>query len=927
MRADSCSRIASGLRLTGLILLLTALVGCKTEKDPDQPTILGAPPSNAYLGVEYYYNWGAYGGEGILDYSLTNAPSWLALEDISNKARQGVIMYGVPGLTGGSRGEADLGKTEDINLVTTDGKLAGTAPFDIEVRYNPLALEAGTFTEGEVPELAAPRGEHCAVPDLSGAGEHTFTINTYDESGAVEGEKEVTLPTRKVAVKVSLDKPSVTRVGVAFELSSQYDPSRCDPSFTGTAPHQRCDFSAANASHAIVGKDIVGLGSDTPQLIDEEGKLRPIDKDGVPLKYLSYEADNNGYLTRGVVTLEPGITECYIRLEVVEDSFAELSESARLTLTEVRSGLAGLGANNGGVQTTVTIDDNEPVVSLETLKGGPRDTLNVGDFREYRARLTGERDGIVKARLIHSESSTARLDSEFVIEQQESGLWVENPTLSFPADQDAVTFRVRVPADSYTNPDLADRFIEMALNDAYQAGREGFSRPVSEDLLRISLNELTTPIVLPASGGFVPTDMALEHDGRLFLAGYDGASGNGVKVRIFDQKGNLLQEAGVTPEGVSLAPSSPVISVVNRKVTENNTKVDRYEFVVAYSSDVEIAGTTPAGGDDVLASVFRFDGDLNGGEYVPYWTLRSGTTGYDRIRDAGINPDSGYVILAGETSGTWPGQSSAGGVDSFLQRIDTVLDGDTPVPEVAWTRQVGSAGNDAVAGSSVLSMSPMLFGSAAGSVGGAEVIGGEDAYFFSYGGASTTPTVYQVGTAGDEKVTAGLFSGNNLWLLGESDGEYSVATGEDDVQTLVREPLSSQAGFLLSYSATGGVSRAFTLNDTTDASSEFLHGLARFGGDLVAGGETDGNFTGEAITSSGQTQGIVSRISLAEADVTDDSEPAFRNEWRYQLEAGDTSVHRLANYRDDEITALVRSGEGRMIILFSPEGELLTPLN
>lgn len=54
----------------------------------------GAPPTTAYLGgVEYYYNWGgAYGGESILDYSLTNAPSWLALEDTSNKARQGIIM-------------------------------------------------------------------------------------------------------------------------------------------------------------------------------------------------------------------------------------------------------------------------------------------------------------------------------------------------------------------------------------------------------------------------------------------------------------------------------------------------------------------------------------------------------------------------------------------------------------------------------------------------------------------------------------------------------------------------------------------------------------------------------------------------------------------------------------------------------------------
>ena len=125
MRADLFSRTFSTGRLAGLALVALAAAGCKTEKDPDDPTLLGAPPTTAYIGVEYYYNWGAYGGEGILDYSLTNAPAWLALEDTSNKARQGVIMRGVPGLTGGERGLDDLGKTEDIDIVTTDGRMAG----------------------------------------------------------------------------------------------------------------------------------------------------------------------------------------------------------------------------------------------------------------------------------------------------------------------------------------------------------------------------------------------------------------------------------------------------------------------------------------------------------------------------------------------------------------------------------------------------------------------------------------------------------------------------------------------------------------------------------------------------------------------------------------------------------------------------------
>lgn len=93
-----------------------------------------------------------------------------------------------------------------------------------------------------------------------------------------------------------------------------------------------------------------------------------------------------------MITLEPGITECYLPLEVVEDTFPEPTESLEIVLTEVRSGLAGLGSSNESVDINLSIEDNEPVLSLETVNGGTKDTLNVGGVREYVAKLTGERD-------------------------------------------------------------------------------------------------------------------------------------------------------------------------------------------------------------------------------------------------------------------------------------------------------------------------------------------------------------------------------------------------------------------------------------------------------------------------------------------------------------------------------------------------------
>lgn len=905
MRAELFPRTVIAIQVAAVLLLSVTATGCKTEKDPDQPTILGVPSANAYLGVEYYYNFGAYGGEDILDYTLTNAPSWLALEDTSNKARQGIIMRGVPGLSGGARGDADLGKLTGINLVSTDGQMAGAQPFDIEVKYNVLSLEAETFTEGVSPTIPDTRRERCELPDLEAKGEHSFTINKYDGNGDVSGTTDLTLPTQAVFAKVILDKPSVTRVAVAFELTSDYDASSCDP--TITAPHQRCDHSQANAGDAIPGQDIVALGSASGPLLEQ-------------LPYLAYEADSTGVYTGGVVTFEPGITECYIRLEVIDDSFPEPTEAARLSLTEVRSGLAGLGQTNSGVRTTLVIDDNEPTVTLETINGGTRDTLNVGGSRTYVARLTGEREGTIRAKLGHSEDSSAKLGFEF-------STTLANDELEFLEGTDEVEFTVTVAdSASYSNPGPDDRFILLGLDEVFQLGRENYARAASESMLRVSINELTSPVIINSGDDFVATDIAVGHAGRMFVAGYDSANNDRVLVRIFNQKGDL-QELAVSAPGDQLSAPKPVISLAKRQVTKNNIKSDRFELVVAYSTDAEANGTTGLGGMDVVSSLYWYDETSNAGEYVETWTTRTGTAGNDVVRWAGINSASGFVVLAGETDGEWPGQTSAGGVDSFLQRIDSMADGNNFNPELAWTRQAGSSANDQVAGGGADGISPLLFGSAQGAVNGESSLGGEDAYFYATASGEGSLTVYQRGTGANEHIAGGVVEGSTLWLLGNGSNEYTVTQveedDEDDSLSLTSASTTSESGFVLGYTTSGDVVRAFNLNDEGDTSHEEFSALTGFFGDLVAAGQTDGDFTGSASTSGGSS-GILARASLVPEPEPDAEGSVFRNEWRYQLSTGDSEITRLANYRDDEIVALTRQGTEWTILLFSPEGVLLT---
>ncbi len=912
MGADLSPRMSPVHRIAVAFLIVVGLAGCKTEKDPDQPTILGVPPTSAYLGVEYYYNFGAYGGEGILDYSLTNAPSWLALEDTSNKARQGIIMRGVPGLTGGSRGEADLGKTTGINLVTTDGTSFGTQPFDIDVKQNLVSLEVEAFEEGESGSASASSRNHCALPDLANKGEHTFTINLYNDDGSVSGTEDVTATTRRVYAKVLLDKPSVTRVAIAFELRSEYDATNCEQGFN--PPHQNCDHSAANLGDAIPGKDIVGLGS---------GSLPPrAESEQREIDYVSYEQDENGFYTRGVITLEPGITECYIPLEVIDDSFPEQAESLELALTEVRSGLAGLGSSNEGIDINLSIEDNEPALALETVNGGVRDALNVGGVREYVARLSGERERTIYAKLTDTEDSSARLNSEFVIERREGSNWVENDELVFPEGTDEVPFRIRVPEGSYSNPDFVDRFILLGINNDYQAGREDYARAQSENLIRISLNQLTSPLVLNNGDGFVATDFAMGHNGRSFVAGYDSQDNDRVKVRIYDQRGNELQQVSVSSAGDSLVEPAAVISTVRRKVSEGDTKVDRFEFVVSYSTNQPVAGTSQQGAVDAVTSLYWYDSASNGGEYVETWTTRTGTSGNDYVRWAGIDEEGGYVVLAGETDGTFEGQTAAGGVDSFLQRIDTQLDGNSQVPVVAWTRQAGSGNNDQVAGGSTETVTPLLFGSASGSVGGASVIGGIDAFFYNTQSGSGTLNVYQVGSDADEPVSDGMLFGNLLWLTGSSTGLYGVSNPDEGDPELTREHINSDAGFLLGYSTIGQVRQAFSLNDDNDTAKEELLALAGFDGDVVVAGNSDGDFASQAATS-GQSQAIIARLPVATD--TNASSAAFRN-WRYQLAADNSGFLAVQTYRDDEIVTLARLGSDWRLLVFSPEGQLLTSL-
>ncbi|TGN41754.1 hypothetical protein [Marinobacter confluentis] len=937
MRADSCSltfsRLSSSMTPAAtLLMLLFLLSGCKTEQDSEDPVIIGVPPEDAYLGVEYAYNFGATDKDNILDYSLTNAPSWLALEGLNNDARQGIIMRGVPGITGGQRGRDDLGRTTRINLVGNDRDTLGAQPFSIEVQENQLSVVSQDYSEAP-PEADENDGDgegdgneeeekpdfQCERPYVGEPGEHTYSVNLYDDEGAFTETSEKTSVTRPVLVQVNLDQPSVTRIKVAFELRSNFDPNRCDKGFSPT--HQRCDAGLANSDEAIIGRDIVALGSGSaPALPGPE--------------YVEYQQDADGLYTKGVLTLEPGITECYVRLEVIDDLEPERLEAFRFALTEVRSGIAGLGPSNGGVREPLRIEDNEPTVSLQTERGGKRDVINLGSATDYVARIEGDREEIYHAKISAQEGSDAVQGTDFFLKLETSpgsDVWEEADLIDFPVGTDEVSFRVETPdAGSYTNDEANDRFVLLGLDTHYQAGRNNHAAALPDNELRININELDGLPQVGSQTDFVPTDMAMGQNGRLFLVGYDTSTGDEPVVRVFDQKGNLVTEKTLFAGGIS-RDAPPVIATGEREIEIGGEDVQRYEFAVAFGAETDSDGSPTPGNINIISQRWFFDTALAPADYAQDWQLVSGSDQDDLPRWVGIAPNSGNVLVSGVTLGILEaGDTLNGRFGSFIQRIDTQQDGAALVPEVAWTRKVESVSHDErVVGGGIQNSAPIVIGDTSGSVEGESQFGGRDAFFYSALRADGDIDVQQAGTGADENLADGFFSVGNVWLVGNSNGNYRVTT-EQGVKVLRRDATASAAGFLLGYTSAGSAAEAYLINDDGDQSEEELRAAMIFDGDLVAAGSTTGVLTDNAAVQSNTLAdpAIFRRDRQPERD-DDDSvidNPAFQ--WDQQIAVDDPGtgvIEALVNYRDDEITALVKRQTGSETVwtlnLFSAEGD------
>jgi uncharacterized repeat protein (TIGR01451 family) len=180
-----------------------------------------------------------------------------------------------------------------------------------------------------------------------------------------------------------------------------------------------------------------------------------------------------------------------------------------------------------------------------------------------------------------------------------------------------------------------------------------------------------------------------------------------------------------------------------------------------------LPGQTSAGGADAFVRKY----DTNGGEI---WTRQFGGTFSEDA--AGVGGDGAYVYVVGTTTGTLPGQTSAGGFDAFVRKYDT--NGNE-----IWTRQFGSPDGDQARGVFADTTGVYIAGLTQGAFPGHTFAGDVDAYVRKYDPNGIEVWTRQFGTSGTDAALAASGDASSVSVA----GLLGIGETKSDIEAFVRK--------------------------------------------------------------------------------------------------------------------------------------------
>jgi len=312
------------------------------------------------------------------------------------------------------------------------------------------------------------------------------------------------------------------------------------------------------------------------------------------------------------------------------------------------------------------------------------------------------------------------------------------------------------------------------------------------------------PVAIDESGVYLAgwTDGMLS--GQASVGGYD------VFVRKYDREGNVVwtTQFGSTgddfADGIAASRGAVfVVGFVNGALPGQTAGGSWDAFIRRYDPDGDVVWTRQFGGPgsedyhavavdqtgvyaagsvstlpdfegelDALVVKYDFDGNV-------VWTRQFGVPGQDHLE--GIALKHGGIYVGGFTSGTLPGQVSAGGQDIFVRKYDTR-------GNEVWTRQFGTSGNDGASfrGVATDGRGVYITGNVAGTLPSQMSAGGRDAFVRQYSDDGDVLLTLQFGTSGDDRAIAIAVGDNDdLYVDGRTTGAFPGYTSAGGVDAFV----------------------------------------------------------------------------------------------------------------------------------------------
>ena len=217
------------------------------------------------------------------------------------------------------------------------------------------------------------------------------------------------------------------------------------------------------------------------------------------------------------------------------------------------------------------------------------------------------------------------------------------------------------------------------------------------------------------------------------------------------------------------------------------------QFGTRYPDDADGVAVDPAGN---LYVIGQTSGELPGQKAVgmidcflrrvdpaghEVWTRQFGSPERDLPKGVALD-DAGNIYVVGQTFGTLPGQTSAGGWDAFIRKYN-------PAGDEVWTRQFGGGGAESAASVRIdHAGNAYVVGGTRAALPGQTNLGDYDAFIVKFDPAGNTVWVRQFGTTNEDYAMAVALDGNgDPVVAGETGGLLAGATAAGGLDGFVRE--------------------------------------------------------------------------------------------------------------------------------------------